>query len=375
MRVVVLLWLFVVAVFAGQAQQITPEEYIRQYKDVAISEMKRMGVPAAITLAQGILESENGNSELVKKSNNHFGIKCKNTWTGATVYHDDDAAGECFRSYQTAEESFRDHSNFLRGNSRYGFLFQLDAMDYKGWAYGLKKAGYATNPQYPNILIRNIEQYNLQQYSLAALSDLPNFDASKYNTENPAITIVNNPGQSPKDSSAQKSQEDFFKDITVNGSRCILAPQRTSLLAIATRYHIDLPRLLEYNDLKTDGLLQQSQLVFLQKKSKTGEKDFYIVQEGETLYEIAQKTGVQLQYLLDYNRLTESAVPAAGTKIWLVPGKADAKPAVKMHTVAPHEGLYAIARRYNVTVQQLREWNQLKSDALKPGQQLIVAKQ
>lgn len=375
MRVVVLLWLFVVAVFAGQAQQITPEEYIRQYKDVAISEMKRMGVPAAITLAQGILESENGNSELVKKSNNHFGIKCKSTWTGATVYHDDDAAGECFRSYKTAEESFRDHSNFLRGNSRYGFLFQLDAMDYKGWAYGLKKAGYATNPQYPNILIRNIEQYNLQQYSLAALSDLPDFDASKYNTENPAITIVNNPGQSPKDSSVQKGQEDFFKDITVNGSRCILAPQRTSLLAIATRYHIDLPRLLEYNDLKTDGLLLQSQLVFLQKKSKTGEKDFYIVQEGETLYEIAQKTGVQLQYLLDYNRLTESAVPAAGTKIWLAPGKADAKPAVKMHTVAPHEGLYAIARRYNVTVQQLREWNQLKSDALKPGQQLIVAKQ
>lgn len=101
--------------------------------------MKRMGVPAAITLAQGILESENGNSELVKKSNNHFGIKCKNTWTGETVYHDDDAAGECFRSYKTAEESSRDHSNFLRGNGRYAFLFQLDAADYKAWAYGLKK--------------------------------------------------------------------------------------------------------------------------------------------------------------------------------------------------------------------------------------------
>src|ERR1017187_8362716 len=131
------------------AQNYTAEQYIQMHKDLAIREMKRMGIPAAITLAQGLLETENGNSDLVKKSNNHFGIKCKGTWNAETVSHDDDEQGECFRSYKSAEDSYRDHSNFLRGSPRYAFLFKLDPRDYKGWAYGLKKAGYATNPNYP----------------------------------------------------------------------------------------------------------------------------------------------------------------------------------------------------------------------------------
>ncbi|MEI9957532.1 MAG: glucosaminidase domain-containing protein [Ferruginibacter sp.] len=166
--------------FAFAQDLITPEQYVAMYKDIAIREMKRMGVPAAITLAQGILETESGNSDLVKKSNNHFGIKCKSNWTGESVSHDDDAAGECFRLYKTAEDSYRDHSNFLRGNTRYGFLFKLDVKDYKGWAYGLKKAGYATNPSYPQILIKHIEQYNLQQYTLLGADEVPKYDASKY---------------------------------------------------------------------------------------------------------------------------------------------------------------------------------------------------
>src|SRR5436190_16848703 len=167
-------------VLSVKAQKITPEQYIALYKDIAIREMKRMGVPAAITLAQGILETESGNSVLVKKSNNHFGIKCKSSWTAGGVSHDDDAVGECFRTYKTAEESYRDHSNYLRGSERYSFLFDLKATDYKGWSYGLKKAGYATNPKYPNILIKNIEQYNLQQYTLAGADDVPKFESSKY---------------------------------------------------------------------------------------------------------------------------------------------------------------------------------------------------
>ena len=154
--------LFLSAAIANAQDMLTPEQYIALYKDIAIREMKRMGVPAAITLAQGLLETESGNSDLVKKSNNHFGIKCKSNWTGASVSHDDDASGECFRLYKTAEDSYRDHSNFLRGSERYGFLFKLDVRDYKGWANGLKQAGYATNPKYPQILIKNIEQYNLQ---------------------------------------------------------------------------------------------------------------------------------------------------------------------------------------------------------------------
>src|SRR2546422_173925 len=124
------------------AQRVTPQDYVNTYKDMAIREMKRMGIPASITLAQGILETESGNSELLKKSNNHFGIKCKSTWSAAGVSHDDDAPGECFRTYKDAEGSYRDHSNYLRGQDRYAFLFSLDPADYKGWAYGLKRAGY-----------------------------------------------------------------------------------------------------------------------------------------------------------------------------------------------------------------------------------------
>ncbi|MFN8244056.1 MAG: LysM peptidoglycan-binding domain-containing protein [Ferruginibacter sp.] len=351
------------------AQKITPEEYIRQYKDVAITEMKRMGVPAAITLAQGILESENGNSELVKKSNNHFGIKCKNTWTGETVYHDDDAAGECFRSYKTAEESFRDHSNFLRGNGRYAFLFQLDAADYKAWAYGLKKAGYATNPQYPDILIRNIEQYNLQQYTLAAIQELPDYDGSKYISNNPVPPVP-----PVTDTLIKLPAADPSKITSVNNLRCVLAPRGTSLLAIAQRQKTDLAKLLEYNELTTDGLLPKTQYVFLQKKSKTGEKDFYIVQEGESLYDVAQQNGIQLASLLEYNRLNRNDKPAAGSRLWLQPGKNPATGHPQVHTVAPGEGLYAIARRYNVSVSELRNWNHLQTDELKPGQQLIIGK-
>src|SRR5687768_17193708 len=168
-----LLFVAILAAISGKlcAQKISPEEYISTYKNMAVREMKRMGVPASITLAQGILETEFGNSDLVKKSNNHFGIKCKSSWTAEGVSHDDDALGECFRTYKDAEGSFRDHSNYLRGNERYAFLFKLDPRDYKAWAYGLKKAGYATNPKYPEMLIRHIEENNLQQYTMLAINE------------------------------------------------------------------------------------------------------------------------------------------------------------------------------------------------------------
>ena len=139
--------------------KMSANEYIAKYKDEAIREMLESGVPASITLAQGVLESGVGNSELAICANNHFGIKCKSSWVSAGVSHDDDAPGECFRVYKTAEDSYRDHSNFLRGSDRYAFLFKLNPLDYKGWAYGLKKAGYATNNRYPDILIKNISQY------------------------------------------------------------------------------------------------------------------------------------------------------------------------------------------------------------------------
>jgi flagellum-specific peptidoglycan hydrolase FlgJ len=143
--------------------KITTEEYIATYKKIARKEMKQHGIPASITLAQGILESGNGNSELARRANNHFGIKCTKDWNGKTYYIDDDKPNECFRRYRHAEASFHDHSAFLK-NKRYSDLFGLDREDYKGWAKGLKKAGYATNPKYPQLLINLIEKHKLYQY-------------------------------------------------------------------------------------------------------------------------------------------------------------------------------------------------------------------
>ena len=374
--------LFFLVLQAG-AQNNTPVQYIALYKDLAMREMKRMGIPAAITLAQGILESESGNSILVKKSNNHFGIKCKSSWTGEGVTHDDDAIGECFRKYETPEESYRDHSNFLRANTRYSPLFKLDITDYKGWAVGLKRAGYATNPRYPEILIKNIEQYNLQQYTLAALDSAAQFDASQYQDDSVTVsTGIESAGtiaiEKQKDVEETKSILDApDKKIVINGSKCIYAVKGTSLLVIATKNDINLNKLLEFNELAEDGILGKDQYVYLQKKSKTGSKPYYITEEDETLYDIAQKNGIQLQYLLEYNQLDNSNTVEAGTRLLLKPAaKKDAtkdKPVkIKTHIVAPKEGLYSISKKYNVTVQQLKDWNNLHSNELKAGQELIV---
>src|SRR5580704_11731569 len=160
-------------VFRAPAQvSVNGVNYVNTYKALAMAEEQRSGVPASITLAQGLHESEAGMSELVRNSNNHFGIKCKEDWKGSVFYHDDDSRQECFRSYATAEDSYRDHSDFLRKGSRYAFLFQLDPTDYEGWAYGLKKAGYATNIRYSQILIKLIKDYNLEQYTLIAVGKM-----------------------------------------------------------------------------------------------------------------------------------------------------------------------------------------------------------
>ncbi len=365
------------------SQKISKEQYIQTYKDFAIREMKRMGVPAAITLAQGILETESGNSDLVKKSNNHFGIKCKSTWTAGGVSHDDDAIGECFRTYKDAEGSYRDHSNYLRGNQRYGFLFKLDPKDYKAWAYGLKKAGYATNPRYPEMLIKHIEENNLHQYTMLAVNDIPFFDASKYQSdpeEKAFAEIVKGKGSS----TIQPINVAYTvkEKIDINGSKAIYETQGRSLLAIATENNINLNKLLEYNDLENDGLLQADQYIFLEKKSKEGNKDFYIVQNNESIYDVAQKNGIRLQSIYEYNNLKADEKIYAGSKLKLKPDVSGepviAKPAAittqDTYTVQPKEGLYTISKKYGVTVAQLKEWNNLTDDNLKIGQQLIISK-
>ncbi len=290
------------------AQNISVEDYISTYKDIAIAEMKRSGVPASVTLAQGILETENGNSVLVKKSNNHFGIKCKSTWTGESVTHTDDAPNECFRKYTRAEDSYKDHSDYLKTSPRYAALFQLNPSDYKGWAYGLKRAGYATNPRYPQIVISNIEKYNLQQYD-----DGNSVAENNVQKEVPALQVVltKTSYENEELNKAIKSKSKF------NGLKAIYASKGTSLLAIATAADIALVKLLEHNDLLTDGLLKEDQLIYLEKKNKQGNRDFYTALQNERLSDISQNNGVQLKMLMQLNDMREDENIKKGTKIKL----------------------------------------------------------
>ncbi len=292
------------------AQKISPDQYINTYRSIAVAEMKRSGIPASVTLAQGILETECGNSELVKKSNNHFGIKCKSTWTGESVKHTDDAPNECFRKYNNPEESYKDHSDYLKTSPRYAALFQLAPSDYKGWAYGLKRAGYATNPQYPQIVISNIEKYNLQQYDNLTVEDLDNIAIKKViNDQKPTLENITVDFNAVENSIKLKNK--------INGLKALMAPKGISLLVIASKANIDLGKLLEYNDLSTDGLLIDEQVIYLEKKPKQGNRDFYIALQKETLYDISQNNAVQLKYLSQLNNMDVNQTVKKGTRIKL----------------------------------------------------------
>lgn len=351
------------------AQRLTPQQYIEMYKDLAIAEMYRTGVPASIKLAQGILESESGNGNLVKRSNNHFGIKCKSYWEGERVYHDDDERGECFRKYDDPKDSYRDHSDFLRNSERYATLFKLKKTDYKGWAHGLKKAGYATNPRYAQILIWQIDKYNLHQYDL-----MPDNSSDIASVEQP----VQNAPTIPVVSVSNEVKNDAYDIGAVtkrNGLKAIFATAGTSLLAIATKQNIPLSKLLEYNDMTEDGLLEDDEWIYLERKNKMSSQEFHVAEEGDTYYYIAQSHGVQYNKIIEYNGVKEDDYLSAGQKVWLRPVAGEvAATSTIVHKVQAKEGLYSIARKYNVTVDAIRKLNNLDSDVLHIGQQLIISK-
>src|SRR5213075_1037921 len=221
--------------------------YIARYKDLAIAEMQRTGVPAAITLAQGIHETEAGTSVLVKKSNNHFGIKCKTEWTGQSVSHDDDARGECFRKYADPSDSYKDHSDFLRTRPNYASLFTLDPTDYEGWAYGLKKAGYATNPKYAQVLIKLIHDYNLEDYTLIALGKMNPGDGLARNDKPVGGNVIEAKNVDEKKAGvvpAASIQSSYPSgEFKINDTRVIYVKKETSYLDIAQRYEIALAKL------------------------------------------------------------------------------------------------------------------------------------
>ncbi|MBR2647240.1 MAG: glucosaminidase domain-containing protein [Sediminibacterium sp.] len=314
----------------AHAQKEKTEAYIARYKEVAIQEMIRSGVPASITLAQGILESQSGESDLVKRSNNHFGIKCKPEWTGPRTYHDDDEKGECFRVYDSPENSFKDHSDFLRTRAHYAFLFKLNPTDYEGWANGLKKAGYATSPTYPAKLIKLINDYQLQQYTTDALTRISHPKIQAPETKiTPIVTTT------ASSTPIEKKEEESSTTITapnkktntpvistpfeINATKVVLVPAGTSLLALANKYEIAYSRLLNFNDMDEVDILEKDQLVYLEKKQKKGITDFHEVKAGETLFSIAQANAIRIESLLLYNNLTKDTQPSVGTKLKLKP--------------------------------------------------------
>ena len=281
-----LLSLFAFLPVQGQSRNKQYEDYIKKYRDIAVEEMKRYHIPASITLAQGLLESGAGYGTLARKSNNHFGIKCGSDWRGKTVKHDDDARNECFRVYKDPKDSYRDHSKFLAGKQRYAFLFDLKITDYKGWARGLKKAGYATNPRYAHQLIDIIQRYNLDKYDKKG--------GLKWMKENP------NP----------------HEPYIANGLLYIIARQCDTWKNLSKEFDISIRKLRKYNDLYKGYELQEGDILYLEKKNRKAPKGMYVhvLRNGESMYSISQKYGIRLKRLYKMNKMDfGDAAPKVGT--------------------------------------------------------------
>lgn len=266
------------------------EDYIKKYRELAVKEMKKYHIPASITLAQGLLESGAGQSELARKSNNHFGIKCGSDWRGKSVRYDDDARNECFRAYKHPEQSYEDHSKFLVSRPRYAGLFKLKITDYKGWAKGLKKAGYATNPRYAEQLIGIIELYDLHKYDKKG--------GLKWMKENP------NPHQ----------------PFIANGLVYIVVRAGDSWKSISKEFDISQKKLRKYNDLYKGYVLQSGDILYLEKKNRRAPKDHivHVLRAGESMYSISQKYGIRLKNLYKLNKMdADASAPEAGTVLRL----------------------------------------------------------
>ena len=263
------------------------QQYIDQYKDIAIEQMMRYHIPASITLAQGLLESGAGRSELTRNSNNHFGIKCNNNWTGRRTYHDDDAKNDCFRVYDSAYDSYEDHSKFLSGNQRYRPLFQLKTTDYKGWAKGLKACGYATSPVYAEKLVEIIQLYKLYQYDSAKGYD--HFMAQRTKDQNP--------------NGASLHTIKIF-----NKNYYIIARRGDTFKSIGQEVGISYRKIAKYNERNRKDQLQEGEVIWLKKKQSKAPKDYkgrlHYVRSGESMYSIAQQYGIRLKKLYKMNKLS-----------------------------------------------------------------------
>lgn len=410
-RFVKIFFLFAVGLLAGlsvKAQPVptaefpfkmTVEQYVEKYAQIAIEEMHRSRIPASITLAQGLLESGNGNSRLALQANNHFGIKCKAEWKGESLKEDDDAPQECFRKYPTPLDSYKDHSDFLMKGSRYAFLFDLEPTDYKSWAMGLRKAGYATNPRYGEILITTIEKNNLQRFDLAKP------------TEAEVKEII-----------AEKKEEVAEqKNLVINNIPAMIVKPGESYATIASAYDMRVWQIYKYNDLNKSDNIEAGDTIYLKPKNYKGLVETYTVSGSENMHIVSQRFAVKLSRLYKYNRMKEGEEPAAGEKVYLRSKRDDAiklrsgnVPAVItdtayndriyddpkkniettapvmpedaysveahgvkddmafFHTVQVGETLFSIAKKYNVQVDGIKTLNNLPNENIKVGLRLII---
>lgn len=374
MKKVVIFITLVLCQAAALGQGTPQERYIQKWAPTAVREMYRSGVPASITLAQGILESRYGLSSLATEGNNHFGIKCHKDWKGKSMRYDDDAKGECFRVYDSADESFRDHSDFLRYRDRYKFLFDLKTTDYKGWAYGLKKAGYATDPNYPAKLVKYIEDYKLYEYDTMTSEEAERFVENAMNKAEVASgdsgvssgvdsgveatkkSATVKKEKSKNDRKARRARKKRAKEVSEpevipasplsleepkridrNGlevfsfsltreaysRNCvpfITSVEGETYSSIAASYHLYLNELLRFNDLSRSEELLPGTVVYLQaKKNQTGKGlDKYIVgEDGESLRDICQRFAVKMSSVMKMNGFPDGYVPREGDTVVL----------------------------------------------------------
>ncbi len=408
-----LFWIFIVLIpyTITSAQDSHIESFIREFIEVAVQEMHRTGIPASIKIAQGILESDAGKSELAHRANNLFGLKCGATWHGDTFFKKDDDRDRrgrlipsCFRVFNSPEESFIAHSEFLMDPNkdyRYGWLFNLDTRDYKSWAWGLKESGYATNPRYAVLLIKLIEDYQLYSFDY--------YEPKK-------VLVKHQPPSKPRYNptviQGRKLQTTEWKrtkhDIPVidglvenNGLEMAYARQGDTPEMIARRYGKSMRDILEYNEglRARNQVLTATERVYFDRKKRSykGSIRYHHVEPQQTMYEIAQTYGIQLEKLYNRNRMYPGTEPAAGEKIKLrgmikmknkpklrqlnssdlalkraLGHRGDYDGQRKSHVVSRGETLFQISHLHKISVDDLRAINNLNSDVIKPGQVLFI---
>ncbi len=298
---IVLLAVLPCTLLAQEQTQTTREEYIDMYKGIAIAHMERYGIPASITLAQGILESSCGNSYLSRVSNNHFGIKCKRDWKGETVFHDDDAKGECFRKYDTVEESYLDHAEFLDKQPRYDSLFVYSSTDYKSWARGLKAAGYATAPDYADRLIRIIEENKL--YLLDREDGNKLYAEAHGATSEEIETVVAADGIDPDSYRVTINAHRGYNVYRTNNVCYIIAKEGDRYEHLASLFMVSPKNLRRFNDVAKDAQPKKGDIVFIERKRKRWEGNslLHTVRQNETLYSLSQSYGIRLKSLAKLN--------------------------------------------------------------------------